>query len=322
MVKRVWTNEEKQDIVKSFQEGKTFKELQDKYNAHYFTIKKVLEEFNIDTNKKRRWTNKQKQDILRMYTKESMTIAEIKEVYTTHRREIGRILKDFGIDTSYYQPRSVNRSINRDFFEVIDTEEKAYILGLLMADGCVRYRREGQCYLTLELIDREIVERVQKELNSDSKIYESHRKRDYIENEKQTYTFSVTDNKICNDLAKYGIVPMKTKKTDWLTQDIPYNLRKHYLRGLFDGDGSIGYYNNRWFITLINNHPEFLKDVGTWIDDLLGLKCPKVSKTSTSYRIGYTGKKAKELMKLLYQDNNIHIIRKQKLADQAIQDIV
>nr|ABL87134.1 intron-encoded putative endonuclease [Staphylococcus phage 812]ABL87137.1 intron-encoded putative endonuclease [Staphylococcus phage 812] len=322
MVKRVWTNEDKQDIVKSFQEGKTFKELQDKYNAHYFTIKKVLDEFNIDTNSKRRWTSKQKQDILRMYTEESMSIAEIKTVYTTHSREISKILRDFGIDTSYYQSRRVNRNINKDFFEVIDTEEKAYILGLLMADGCVRYRREGQCYLTLELIDKEIVERVQKELNSDSKIYESHRKRDYIKNEKSTYTFSVTDKKLCNDLAKYGIIPMKTKKTDWLTQDIPYDLRKHYLRGLFDGDGSIGYYNNRWFITLINNHPEFLKDVGTWIDDLIGLKCPKVSKTSTSYRVGYTGKKAKKLIKLLYQNNNIHIDRKQKLADQAIQDIV
>lgn len=322
MVKRVWSNEEKQDIVKSFQEGKKFSEIQKKYNAHYFTIKKVLDEFNIDTNSKRRWTSKQKQDILRMYTEESMSIAEIKAVYTTHAREISKILRDFGIDTSYYQPRRVNRNINKDFFEVIDTEEKAYILGLLMADGCVRYRREGQCYLTLELIDKEIVERVQKELNSDSKIYESHRKRDYIKNENSTYTFSVTDEKLCNDLAKYGIIPMKTKKTDWLTQDIPYDLRKHYLRGLFDGDGSIGCYNNRWSITLVNNHPEFLKEVGSWIEDLLGFKCPTISKTSTSYRIGYTGKKAKKLMKTLYRDNNIHIDRKQKLADQAIKDIV
>lgn len=322
MVKRVWTNEEKEDIVKSFQEGKTFKDLQDKYNAHYFTIKKVLDEFGVNTNSKRRWTDKQKKDILDMYLNKSMTMKEIRKVYTTHYREIGKILKEFGIDTSYYQSRKVNRNINKDYFEDINTEEKAYILGLLIADGCIRERKSNQLYLTLELIDKEIIERVQKELKCDSSIYKSQRKRYYIKNEKPTYTFSVTDNKLCTDLAKYGVVPLKTKKTDWLTQDIPLELRKHFLRGLFDGDGSIGVYDTRWVITLTNNHPSFLRDVGDWIEQLIGLSCPKVYKTSTSHRIVYTGRKAKQLMKLLYQDNNISIERKQKLADQAIKDIV
>lgn len=322
MVKRVWTNEEKQDIVKSFQEGTTFKELQSRYNAHYLTIKKVLDEFNVNTYSKRRWTEKQKQDILEMYTKKSMTVTQIKKVYTTHAREIGKILKEFGVDTSYYMSRRVNRNVNKDFFEVIDTEEKAYILGLLIADGCVRERRPGQLYLALELIDKDMIERVKKEINIDSSTHNTVRKRDYIKNEKPTYSFQVTENKLCTDLAKYGVVPMKTKVTDWLTQDIPDTLKRHFLRGLFDGDGSIGCYKNKWTIALINNHPKFLRDVGQWIEDLLGFNCPTVSKTSTSNRIIYTGKKAKEVMKLLYQDNNISLKRKQKLADQAIKDIV
>ena len=322
MVKRVWTNEEKQDIVKSFQEGKTFKELQDKYNAHYFTIKKVLEESNVNTNNKRRWTEQQKKDIVRMYIEESKTIDYIKKKYTTHAREISKILRENGIDTSYYQPRKINRNINKDYFETIDTEEKAYILGILMADGCVREKREGQLYLSLELIDREIIEFIKKELKLENKITVMNRKRDYIKNEKTTYTITVAEQKLCSDLSKYGIVPNKTVVTERLVQNIPFDLRKHYLRGLFDGDGSIGYYNNKWSITLTNNHPSFLRDVGDWVEQLIGFSCPKVSKTSTSYRIGYTGKKAKQLMKLLYQDNNISIERKQKLADQAVQDIV
>ena len=322
MVKRVWTNEEKQDIVKSFQEGKTFKELQDKYNAHYFTIKKVLEEYNVNTNSKRRWTEQQKKDIVRMYIEESRTIDYIKKKYTTHDREISKILRENGIDTSYYQPRRINRNINRDYFETIDTEEKAYILGILMADGCVREKRKDQLYLSLELIDKEIIEFIKKELKLENKIKAMNRKRDYIKNEKTTYTITVAEQKLCSDLSKYGIVPNKTVVTERLVQNIPFDLRKHYLRGLFDGDGSIGYYNNRWSITLTNNHPEFLKDVGSWVEELLGFKCPKVSKTSTSNMITYTGKKAGEIMKLLYQNNKISINRKQKLADQAIQDIV
>lgn len=322
MVKRVWTNEEKQDIVKSFQEGKTFKELQDKYNAHYFTIKKVLEDYNVNTNNKRRWTEKQKKDIVRMYIEESKTIEDIKKKYTTHAREISKILRENNIDTSYYMNRRINRSINRDYFESIDTEEKAYLLGILMADGCVREKRTGQLYLSLELIDKEIIEFIKKELNLESKINISNRKRVHIKNEKTTYRISVTDKKLCSDLTKYGIVPNKTVVTERLVQNIPFDLRKHYLRGLFDGDGSIGYYNNRWFISLVNNHSELLEDVGLWIEELLGFKCPKVSKTSTSNKLTYSGKKAKEIMKLLYQNNKISINRKQKLADQAVQDIV
>ena len=88
MVKREWSNDEKQDIVKSFQEGKKFSEIQKKYNAHYFTIKKVLDEFNIDTNKKRRWTDKQKQEILRMYTcTETTTQLTKKDPYTTNPKK-------------------------------------------------------------------------------------------------------------------------------------------------------------------------------------------------------------------------------------------
>ena len=322
MVKRVWTNEEKNDIIKLFKEGYTFKELQDKYKAHYNTIKKLLEDNNINTNNKRRWTEEQKQDIVTKYTKESWTTTELIKLYKTNGRELRKIFKEYDIDTSYYQPRPVNRNVKRDFFEVIDTEEKAYILGLIMADGCVRNKREDQPYLSLELIDLDIIEKVQKELNSDSKISISDRKRKHLKNEKVTYRFSVADKKMCEDLSKYGIVPLKTRKTDWLTQDIPIELKRHYLRGLFDGDGSIGYYGNRWCISLTNNHPEFLEDVGLWIEDLLGFKCPKVSKTNTSNRITYTGKKALKVINLLYHDNTISIIRKQKLVDQAVQDIV
>ena len=321
MVKREWTKEQKEDIVNSFNDGVKFKELQDRYKTHYNSIKKILDEYGVNTNSRRRWTESKKEAIIYKFTQENKTIEDLKKEYKTHHREIVKILTEAGIDTSYYSGRIVNRNIKKDFFETIDTEEKAYILGLIMADGCVR-PKAGNLYFTLEMIDLDIIQKVQKAINSNSTITVSNRNRAYIKNEKPTYTFSVFSDEFCKHMLKYGIIHNKTKETDWLTQDIPVELRRHYLRGLFDGDGSIGCYNNRHCISLINNHPSFLESVTTWIYELSEIKKPKVSKTSTSHRVIYTGKNALKLMDLLYRENSISLDRKQKLVDQAVQDIV
>ena len=320
MVKRVWTEEQKEDIINSFMEGATLKDLQKRYKAHAYTILKVLRDNNIDTHKKRRWTEKQKEDIIRKFTQENKTIGDLQKEYITHQREIVKILKEHGIDTSYYQRRMVNRNIKIDFFEVIDTEEKAYILGLLMADGCVR-KKSGSYYLSLGLIDLDIIKKIQTILNSNSKISttEPNEKNNRINN---LYTFHIFSNTFCRHLLKYGIIPNKTYNTNHLTDLVPDNLMRHYLRGLFDGDGSIGCYNTRYYITLTSYHPSFLSDVSQRVHDLTGIKKRNVSTTSTTPRIVYTDSNALKLIKFLYQDNSISIQRKQKLADQALEDIV
>lgn len=323
MVKRVWTEEQKNDIITLFKNGMTFKQLQDKYNAHYSSIKTVLVEAGVDTNKRRRWTEEQIQDIIHKFTKESWTIQQLKKHYITHSREITKILQDAGIDTSYYICRQVNRNVYNDFFEVIDTEEKAYILGLLMADGCVMVGKGNKLNLSLELIDLDVIQKVQKALNSDSKVTVSNRNRAYIKNERTTYTISIFSDKLCRDLGKYGIVPNKTVNTDWLTTDIPSHLRRHYLRGLIDGDGHISIDSKgKWTIGLTNNHVRFLGEVALWIEELTGVSPLTIGKTTTSHRIAYTGKKAKRIIYELYHDNSISMDRKQILADQAVKDIV
>lgn len=323
MVKRVWTNEEKQGIIEMFNNGTSFKELSKEYNAHYNTLKKVLEDAGINTSKKRRWKQHEIDDIVYKFTEEHCTMKDLTKIHSTNIREIRDILQRQGIDTAYYARRSVNRGVNTDFFKVIDTEEKAYILGLMMADGNVGYGKGNQLYMKLELIDLDLIQKVQKAINSDSVITISDRNRDFIINENKTYSFSVYSHKLVSELLKYGIVPNKTYKTDWLTDDVPQELRRHYLRGLFDGDGCIRRKSNtQWSITLTNNHPEFLRQVQKWIEELTGIEPLTISKTSTSYSIIYTCAKAKKLIHYLYHDNNISLDRKQILADQAVRDIV
>lgn len=323
MVKRVWTKEEINDIVKMFENGNSFDTISEKYKAHFFTIKKLLISQGIDTSKKRRWKQEQIDTIVENYTKNAWTYSDLTKYYKTNSREITKILKDNGIDPSYYRGRKTNRNIVKDYFKVIDTEHKAYILGLLMADGCVRKSKHDTYYLTLEMIDLDIIEKVMKELNLDSKVRVSNRKRDYIKNERTTYSFSVYSKELCEDLIRHGVSPLKTQYVDWLPNSVPKDLRRHYLRGLIDGDGSIYHMTDgRWSITLTNNQYNLLKDYNEWLGELTGFKPNKISNTVTSKRVTYTGSKAITIIQVLYKNNNISLDRKQKLVDQAVKDIV
>lgn len=323
MVKRVWSEQEEKDIIEMFLNGSSFETISNKYNAHFLTIKKLLVSKGIDTSKKRRWKQEQIDDIVYKYTKESWTRQDLINLYSTNGREITKILKDSGVDTTYNRGRKTNRNVNNNYFKTIDTEQKAYILGMLTADGCVRYSKHGTLYMSLQLIDIDIIKNIKNELNSDSKIHVSKRDRSHIKNEKPIYSFTIYSNELCNDLISYGVAPQKTKNVDWLPNNIPDNLKRHYLRGLIDGDGSIyKMKDGRWAITLTNNHYNLLYEYSLWIEELTGIPPNKVSNTSTSKRVIYTGSKAIKIIKALYENNNISLDRKQKLGDQAIKDIV
>lgn len=127
-------------------------------------------------------------------------------------------------------------SLNENYFENIDSNNKAYVLGFIYADGSVSNR-----YLSIGLSakDVEILYFIKNELNYGGEIYNHHKKM----NDKEYKIFSVSSKKIVNDLIKLGVIKNKT----YLSKELPIYDKKYvgaFLRGLFDGDGSI-YCNNR-----------------------------------------------------------------------------
>ena len=62
----------------------------------------------------------------------SISLTQLQNKYGVRRQVISEILKNKGIEVVNYQNRS---RINENVFDVIDTEEKAYWLGFIFADG-------------------------------------------------------------------------------------------------------------------------------------------------------------------------------------------
>lgn len=165
------------------------------------------------------------------YNNKNILIKNIGNLINVSNRAVSRVLQESGINT-----RLKNRYVikNENYFENIDSEFKAYILGFIFADGFVGEHND----FCMSLSDKDkdnlkILKIFQYELKVDNLIYHS------IDNDGNgKYTFKFSNKKIVNDLNKNGVFTCKSLTLENIP-NIKSNLMNHFIRGYFDGDGTI-----------------------------------------------------------------------------------
>ncbi|BCM88706.1 hypothetical protein IAD21_00548 [Abditibacteriota bacterium] len=118
-----------------------------------------------------------------------------------------------------------------DFFEVIDSEDKAYWLGFIAADGCVH--KGNSLSIGLAGIDIEHLRKFAVSIGLSTWEPRIVKSRLGFESVRLT----VTSPKMVLDLRKWGIVQRKSHCLEW-PEFLSSELLRHYLRGYIDGDGS------------------------------------------------------------------------------------
>jgi hypothetical protein len=124
------------------------------------------------------------------------------------------------------------KKYDESYFENIDSEDKAYFLGFIYADGCITNDKNYYRYkltLTIHKKDVDILHRFIRSINGEMTIWE-HNQRDMV-------TLSISGKKIINDLESIGLYQNKTFSIQY--PNIREDLERHFLRGYFDGDGCI-----------------------------------------------------------------------------------
>jgi hypothetical protein len=190
-----------------------------------------------------------------------------------------------------------------DYFHTIDMSMKAYILGLLAADGNVYVDTKRHAYkitLKLHLDDEALVIRVRDELAPTVRLnYPGNNAR-----------FEVCSQRMMHDLARYGVIPRKTWDLPW-PASLPEAMAMPFLLGYFDGDGTMVGMPPRphkgmhepYLIWHIVGHYDFLLDVRRRILGWCGveLAAPYLpsSKTSFLYRLSTSGEKAEAVDRVL-----------------------
>lgn len=117
-------------------------------------------------------------------------------------------------------------SFDINVFEKIDTEEKAYWLGFLYADGNVS-KKSNNVELSLQLSDIDHLYKYKLFLKSKLS----------IRKDKIRCRFTSGNKKFKKDLENLGCVPAKSLIITFPI--IPKHLTHHFIRGYFDGDGCI-----------------------------------------------------------------------------------
>lgn len=127
------------------------------------------------------------------------------------------------------------RDFNENFFDKIDTEEKAYWLGFMYADGCVQHKKTGQKLISLAVKDKEVTDSFITSIDGNfvTKTY------------KDIHTVHLTSSVMFESLVKLGCIPRKSLILTFPSLD--QSLIHHFIRGYFDGDGTV-------FITYPKNY--------------------------------------------------------------------
>lgn len=169
---------------------------------------------------------------------ELKNLKKVAKSFGVSLRPITRILKKNNVELT-------NRrfEVNHNYFEKIDTEEKAYWLGFLYADGCVRKTKTGsQLILKLSVKDEDHLNLFKKNIQSEHKI--TYYKNKTISKKGTPSTsdsciIRINSNKIVEDLISHGCVPRKTFTID--KPNIDEKFYKDFIRGYYDGDGNFFY---------------------------------------------------------------------------------
>lgn len=218
---------------------------------------------------------------------------------------------------------------NSDYFKVINTETKAYILGYIVADGSIeksvrKDRPSKLVRLRFGCIteDDEILQLIQKEIAPDNK-FRYYQPKNL--NNKQVTILQICDKELIYDLRTlYNIQPRKTYKEDFEFPNIPKEFERDFIRGFIDGDGSIG---DRHF-SMICNSPKFAEQIkDKFLEQIPNLKwviykeCRKYT-PYWSLHFSFNIKVRKPIFDYLYKDATVFLTRKRNKALNTVLNAV
>lgn len=130
---------------------------------------------------------------------------------------------------------------NKDFFENIDTEEKAYWCGFIMADGCISINNENNsCELSIKLQARDAnhLKKFNKSLQGNVPVDLFYDSCSFTQKMYPQCQIRLYSEKMVHDLECWGVIPNKSLVKKF-PSNIPSDLMWDYVRGYFDGNGGI-----------------------------------------------------------------------------------
>lgn len=240
------------------------------------------------------------------YLYEKTSLTQLQREFSIDRRTLSKKFKEMGINIINNQNIL---KFNENIFDEVNTEEKAYWLGFIFADGYIsssscKYKNVFE--MSLCLTDIAHLHKFNK--------FMGHIKNN-VKSDNYRCRWNIMNSHLWEVLNNYGCVPNKS-----LILKFPHNVFKnpdlvrHFIRGYFDGDGCISYYKNKHIISpriSIIGTKNFLNEIIEMSNISAKFKHDKRHSEKT-FSLEYTKENSIKMLNWLYSDCTIYLDRKYK----------
>jgi len=299
------------DLIKRYGDGISIQELAKWLNCSDTTIRTYLHKNDVEIRRPKLMND----DLINTIVGQYQSGISARRVARINQIALGRVS-----DVLYKNEIPMRHRrfyIDESFFEVIDTEEKAYILGFIYADGCVIYDEEKRCYciaIGLKRGDRGQLENIAKALKTNYEIKDVINKSGFG-GPSCCCRLRIFSKKMVKDIINKGCLPNKTYiDYNWpSTNIVPKHLIRHFLRGTVDGDGTI-MNHSKWPAFSLLASRRFCIGAQKWLMKMCNLRKTKITQRGVIYHFKYGGRhQFRRITNVLYNNNTISLARKQAI---------
>jgi len=279
------------------------------YNSTYRSLHIYMKHLNLPTNKniirrekpkgyKIRKIELSKEKLYELYYEQKLSLQKIGELYGKPREYIYRWMRKYGFKTRT-RPEAWKHRGTDDVYEINEkffdnwSDRMAYVLGLILTDGNIG-TDDNRISITMK--DAEHLEKVKKKLKSNHPI--KYRKFHGI------YQFGFAREKMSDRLNELGIIKNKSLIVGF--PKVPDKFLSHFIRGVFDGDGTVFFERSRKSplrVSFTSGSKKFI----TALEDILHTQAGvskrtiyKLHRKNTSYYIRYCHKDSLKFFDYIY----------------------
>lgn len=306
------TPETEEQVLRLYDGGATWKRITEQAGVSSRTIAKILTHAERELSRKPESTDGSVQLILDLYASGHST-RSIGAKLKISKSTVNGVLVRNGIEV-----RKAEGCKNPTFFQSVSSQEKAYWLGFISADGCIvatpRHPEGDHLAVSLNIRDRGHLAKLRDALGANASV------RTGIQSGfgKQTgfATLAVGSRELTDDLVRLGVTPRKsTTMQPW---EGPAHLMRHYWRGMVDGDGSLARKGENLYTVFLCGSEACVRGFAAWAAELCGTTAKPYTRTGCWY-ISISGRhQVRKLVQALYGDAAVSLDRKQEIANRIL----
>jgi len=216
------------------------------------------------------------------------------EIFKCNKKTVLLVLGDNGIrlrNLGQFQKRIFCDDI---FFDEL-TPISSYWLGFIAADGCLSLKNRSVT-INLALKDKSHLQKFKRAIRANSDISYSL--------STNSVRISVYSEKVFDRLVNLGVTPNKSLTIGKV--EVPQNLLSHFVRGVFDGDGSVSGRRVTHLQFMIAGNKPFLKNIQESLIkncDINEVQLYQLSGNNKAFKLQYTGSQIFKILDYLYKDS-------------------